>query len=53
MLTIGEFSWEVEVGFCGPWPRSWGLLGQRSFFRHFTVVFRTADFELDIAPVHR
>lgn len=52
LLTVGEFSWEAEVGFCDPWPRSWGLLGQRSFFRYFTVTFRTADFALDIAPVH-
>ncbi len=51
LLTVGEFSWEAEVGFCDPWPRSWGLLGQRSFFRYFTVTFRTADFELEIAPV--
>ena len=50
-LTVGECSWEAEVGFCDPWPRSWGLLGQRSFFRYFVVTFRTADFELDIAPV--
>lgn len=53
VLTVGEFSWEAEVGFCDPWPRSWGLLGQRSFFRYFTVTFRTADFELEIAPVAR
>lgn len=50
LLSIGEFSWEAEVGFCDPWPRSWGLLGQRSFFRYFVVTFRTADFELEIAP---
>lgn len=51
VLTVGEHSWEAEVGFCNPWPRSWGLLGQRSFFRYFVVTFRTADFELEIAPV--
>ena len=51
LLTIGDVSWEAEVGFCDPWPRSWGLLGQRSFFRYFVVTFRTADFELEIAPV--
>jgi len=50
MLTVGEHSWEAEVGFCDPWPRSWGLLGQRSFFRYFVVTFRTADFKLEIAP---
>lgn len=53
LLTVGEFSWEAEVGFCDPWPRSWGLLGQRSFFRFFVVTFRTADFELEIGPVAR
>lgn len=50
VLTVGDYSWEAEVGFCDPWPRSWGLLGQRSFFRYFVITFRTADFELDIAP---
>lgn len=53
VLTVGEYSWEAEVGFCDPWPRSWGLLGQRSFFRYFVVTFRTADFELEIEPVPR
>lgn len=53
LLTIGRFSWEAEVGFCDPWPRSWGLLGQRSFFRYFVVTFRAADFELELAPVTR
>ncbi len=53
VLSVGELSWEAEVGFCDPWPRSWGLLGQRSFFRYFVVTFRTADFELQIAPVAR
>lgn len=52
-LTIGEHSWEAEVGFCDPWPRSWGLLGQTSFFRYFVVTFRAADFELEINPVQR
>lgn len=51
LLTVGDFGWEAEVGFCDPWPRSWGLLGQKSFFRYFEVTFRTADFQLDIAPV--
>jgi hypothetical protein len=41
----------ARVGLCNPWPRSWGLLGQRPFFRYFVVTIRTADFELDIAPV--
>lgn len=53
LLTVGEHSWEAEVGFCDPWPRSWGLLGQRSFFRYFVVTFRTADFELELTPVIR
>ena len=51
LLTIGEHSWETEVGFCDPWPRGWGLLGQLSFFRYFLVTFRAADFELEINPV--
>jgi hypothetical protein len=50
-LTIGDHSWEAEVGFCDPWPRGWGLLGQLSFFRYFVVTFRTADFELEVEPV--
>lgn len=53
LLTIGEHSWEAEVGFCDPWPRGWGLLGQISFFRYFVVTFRAADFELEINPVQR
>jgi hypothetical protein len=32
-------------------PDGWGLLGQKSFFRFFTVVFRAADFEFDLDPV--
>jgi len=50
VLTVDGLSWEAEVGFCDPWRRSWGLLGQRSFFRYFTVTFRTADFALDLEP---
>jgi hypothetical protein len=50
-LAVGGHAWEGEVGFCDPWPFSWGLLGQRSFFRYFTVVFRAADFEFEIQPV--
>jgi hypothetical protein len=52
-LAIGDHTWEAEVGFCDPWPYAWGLLGQQSFFRFFTVTFRTADFELEVAPVDR
>ncbi len=50
-LTIGEHSWEAEVGFCDPWPRAWGLLGQLAFFRYFVVTFRAADFQLEIEPL--
>ncbi len=50
-LTVGEHSWEAEVGFCDPWPRAWGLLGQTAFFRYFVVTFRAADFELEIEPL--
>jgi hypothetical protein len=50
-LTIGEHTWEAEVGFCDPWPRSWGLLGQLSFFRYFEVTMRAADSELELQPL--
>lgn len=50
-LTAGGHSWEAEVGFCEPWPYEWGILGQRSFFRWFTVTFRAADLELEAVPV--
>lgn len=50
-LTAGGHTWEAELAFCHPWPYSWGLLGQRSFFRYFTVTFRAADFELELHPV--
>ncbi|MGH9187632.1 MAG: aspartyl protease family protein [Acidimicrobiales bacterium] len=52
-LNVGGHTWEAQVGFCDPWPYGWGLLGQLSFFRSFTVTFRTADFELEIEPVRR
>ena len=52
-LTVADHSWEAEVGFCEPWPYAWGLLGQLSFFRHFTVVFRAADFELEVTALER
>ncbi|MDQ2706903.1 MAG: retropepsin-like domain-containing protein [Actinomycetota bacterium] len=51
LLTIGEHSWEADIGFCDPWPRGWGLLGQLAFFRFFEVTFHTADFELELHPV--
>jgi hypothetical protein len=50
-LTAAEFTWEADIGFCDPWRYSWGLLGQQSFFRYFTVIFRAAEFELGVSPV--
>ncbi|MHB1924552.1 MAG: hypothetical protein ACYCSJ_07670 [Acidimicrobiales bacterium] len=50
-LTAVGHTWEAEVGFAEPWPYAWGLLGQVSFFRYFTVTFRAADFELEVVPV--
>lgn len=41
-------AWECEVGSATPWPYAWGLLGQVSFFRFFTVTFRVADFEFEV-----
>lgn len=52
-LTIGDHTWEAEVGFCDPWPHGFGLLGQLSFFRYFVVTLRAADLELEIEPVRR
>lgn len=50
-LSAAGHRWEAEIGFCDPWPYSWGLLGHRSFFRYFTVTFRAADFEFEVAAV--
>lgn len=50
-ISAGDYSWEAEIGFCDPWPYAWGLLGHRSFFRFFTVSFRTADLEFELAPI--
>ncbi len=50
-LTAAGHAWEAEVGFCHPWPYAWGLLGQLSFFRFFTVTFRAADFSFELVPV--
>ena len=50
-LTAGDHMWEAEVGFCAPWPYGWGLLGQQSFFRFFTVTFRAVDFALEVTPI--
>lgn len=51
LLAGGGLTWEAEVGFCDPWPYGWGLLGQRSFFRYFTVTFRAVDFEFELVPL--
>jgi len=50
-LTAAGHTWEAEVGFCHPWPYAWGLLGQLSFFRYFTVTFRAVDFSFELVPV--
>lgn len=50
-LAAAGSTWDAEVGFCDPWPYSWGLLGQLSFFRLFSVVFRAADFEFELDMV--
>jgi hypothetical protein len=52
-IAAAGHMWEAEVGFCEPWPYAWGLAGQLSFFRQFTVVFRAADFEFELTPVER
>ncbi len=50
-LTAADLQWEAEVGFCNsdgiPFN---GILGQHSFFRFFTVVFRAADWEFEVHP---
>jgi hypothetical protein len=50
-LSAAGHTWEAPLGFCDPWPYAWGLLGQLSFFRHFTVTFRAADFEFEVVPL--
>lgn len=50
-LAAAGHEWDAEVGFCDPWPYGWGLLGQLSFFRFFTVTFRAADFEFEIEAI--
>lgn len=50
-LTAAGHTWEADIGFCHPWPYAWGLLGQLSFFRFFTVTFRAVDFSFELAPV--
>lgn len=49
-LRVGTVSWEAEVGCCTEWPYEWGLLGQMSFFRYFTVTLRAADYTLELEP---
>lgn len=50
-ISAAGHAWEGEIGFCHPWPYSWGLLGQIAFFRFFTVTFRAADFEFEVDPI--
>jgi hypothetical protein len=50
-LSAADLVWEAEVGFCDPWPYAWGLLGHDSFFRWFTVTFRAADYEFELAAI--
>jgi hypothetical protein len=54
LLTVAKFQWEAEVGFCKideiPFD---GILGQQSFFRFFTIVFRGADREFEIYPISK
>jgi hypothetical protein len=50
-LECADHRWEAEVGFCDPWPYSWGLLGQLSFFRFHTVAFRAADWEFEVVAI--
>ncbi|HET6966254.1 MAG TPA: hypothetical protein VFH58_15875 [Acidimicrobiales bacterium] len=49
-LNAAGHAWEAPVGFCHPWPYAWGLLGQLSFFRYFTVTFRAADHQFEVDP---
>lgn len=50
-LSAAGRTWEAEVGFCTPWPYSWGLLGHASFFRYFTVMFQAADGLFELVPL--
>lgn len=52
-LAAGGLTWGAPVAFCHPWTHSWGLLGHDAFFRFFTVTFRAADLEFDVAPIAR
>ena len=52
-LSVDDFAWEADVGFCDPWPYAWGLLGHHSFFRWFTIRFRAADYEIELEPITR
>lgn len=51
-IEAADLSWEAEAGFCHGWTSGWGLLGQESFFRFFTVTFKAADrvFEIKSNP---
>lgn len=50
-LAAAGHRWDATVGFCDPWPYPWGLAGEQSFFRHFTVTFRAVDHELELLAV--
>lgn len=50
-LSVGDFSWEAEVGFCETIAGDFGLLGQEGFFRWFEVDFRRADLTFEVRPI--
>lgn len=50
-LEAAGLGWDAEVGFCDGWDSNWGLLGQESFFRWFTVTFRASDRTFEIVPI--
>jgi predicted aspartyl protease len=49
-LTVGDHTWEAEVGFCDEWPAGWGLLGHTGFLRYFTLTVRASDLEFELDP---
>jgi hypothetical protein len=51
-LTDGadEFSWDVPVWFCDPWPHPFGLAGLEGFLHHFVVTISAYDGYLEVAP---
>lgn len=50
VLTIGDVTWEADVGFCEPWPFAFQLLGQEGFFRWFGVELRAAVYSVELTP---